>query len=180
MDRAEPAACRKNHWQNCCKNDRKGQGDHKKCKKNQKSVEISLQYAKEMLYNGSIKLIPYDSLKEREHCMPKAASVTENPKEKKSRKKTNWIILIAGMAAIIYVAVTIVGQNIRIYNAKAELSVLQDKMSLEIMKAEELKKVADAVENDDFDQFDDYVEKQARLNGFTKDGEVVYINIAGD
>ena len=112
--------------------------------------------------------------------MPKAASVTENPKEKKSRKKTNWIILIAGMAAIIYVAVTIVGQNIRIYNAKAELSVLQDKMSLEIMKAEELKKVADAVENDDFDQFDDYVEKQARLNGFTKDGEVVYINIAGD
>ena len=39
---------------------------------------------------------------------------------------------------------------------------------------------AEAVEKEDFDKYSDYIEKRARMYGFTKDGEVVFINIAGN
>ncbi len=100
--------------------------------------------------------------------------------EKQTKKRTNWILWIASMALVIYVIVTIVDQNVKIYNARAELDRLNDTISLQEIKIDELKEVADAVEEDNFDKFDDYIEKKARLNGFVKEDEVVYITIAGD
>lgn len=97
-----------------------------------------------------------------------------------TKKRTNWILWIAAMALVIYVIVTIADQNIRINNARAELAGLNEKISLQEIKIDELKEVADAVENDNFDKFNDYIEKKARLNGFVKEDEVVYITIAGD
>ena len=46
---------------------------------------------------------------------------------------------------------------------------------------EELKKVADAVEHNDEEAFSNYVEKIAREDlDYVKNGEVVFVNIAGD
>lgn len=100
--------------------------------------------------------------------------------DKEPKKKTNWILWIASMALVISIAITIVNQNVKIRNAQAELEELNGIISLQEMKIDELKEVADAVEKENFDKYSDYIEKKARVYGFTKDGEVVFINIAGD
>lgn len=100
---------------------------------------------------------------------------------KKSRKKCNWILYVAVIAFSLYIVVTIVDQQIQINNAKTELEELNNKISIQKIKNEELKQVADAVDSDDMDSFSDYIEKVAREDlDYVKNGEVVFINIAGD
>ncbi len=100
---------------------------------------------------------------------------------KKARKKLNWVLYVAVVAFVLYIAVTIVDQNVKIRNAKEKLSELDNKISIQDIKLDELKNVADAAEKDDFDSFSDYIEKIAREEmDYVKSGEVVYINIAGD
>ncbi|MDD6488194.1 MAG: septum formation initiator family protein [Clostridia bacterium] len=100
---------------------------------------------------------------------------------KKSRKKRNWILYIAVVAFSLYIVVTIVNQQIQISNAKTELEELNNKISIQKIKNDELKQVADAVDSDDLDSFSDYIEKVAREDlDYVKNGEVVFINIAGD
>ena len=83
------------------------------------------------------------------------------------KKKTNWIL-------------SIVDQHVRITESRRQLAELQEQVNLQAIKNEELKDVAEAVEKEDFDKYSDYIEKRARIYGFTKDGEVVFINIAGN
>ncbi len=102
-------------------------------------------------------------------------------KAKKVRKKTNWILCIAVVAVVLYVTVTIVDQNVKIKKGRDELSRLDNEITLETIKVEELKTVADAAEKNDFDSFSDYIERIARENlDYVKSGEVVFINIAGN
>ena len=90
------------------------------------------------------------------------------------RKRTNWILYIAVIGIIFFIIVTIIGQNIRISNARAELA------DLENIKIDELKNVAAYAENGNFDSFSDYIERKAREEmGYVNSGEVVFINIAG-
>ena len=96
------------------------------------------------------------------------------------KKKTNWILSIGAIAFVIAVAVMIVDQHVRITESRSQLAALQEQVDLQIIKNDELKDVAEAVENEDFDKYSDYIEKRARIYGFTKDGEVVFINIAGN
>ncbi len=100
---------------------------------------------------------------------------------KRTRKRRNWILYIAVIAFSLYIVVTIIDQQIQITAAKAELEELNDKISIQEIKNEELKKVADAVDKDDLDSFSDYIEKVAREDlDYVKNGEIVFINIAGD
>ncbi len=115
------------------------------------------------------------------HQSVKAEKSPKTAKIRKPRKKLNWLLYIAVVAFVIYIAVTIVDQNVRIKNAKQELADLDDTISLQSIKIEELKGVADAVEKNDLDSYADYIERIAREDlGYVKNGEVVYINIAGD
>ncbi len=96
------------------------------------------------------------------------------------RKRTNWILYIAVIGIIFFIIVTIIGQNIRISNARAELAELENRISLENIKIDELKNVAAYAENGNFDSFSDYIERKAREEmGYVNSGEVVFINIAG-
>lgn len=100
---------------------------------------------------------------------------------KKTKKRQNWILYIAVIAFSLYIVVTIVDQQIQISNAKAELEELNNTISIQKIKNEELKQVADAVDSDDLDLFADYIEKVARVEfDYVKPGESVYVNIAGD
>ncbi len=102
-------------------------------------------------------------------------------KTKRIKRKTNWILCIAVVAFIIYVAVTIVDQNVKIRKAKEELSDLDNRIKIQNIKLDEMKSVADAAEKNDLDSFSDYIEKIARENlDYVKSGEVVFINIAGN
>ena len=102
-------------------------------------------------------------------------------KTKRVKAKTNWILCIAVIALVIYVAVRIVDQNVRIQKAKEELSELDNYKTLQDIRMEELKHFADAAENNDLDLLSDYIEKIARENlDYVKSGEVEFINIAGN
>ena len=85
-------------------------------------------------------------------------------KTKRVKAKTNWILCIAVIALVIYVAVRIVDQNVRIQKAKEELSELDNYKTLQDIRMEELKHFADAAENNDLDLLSDYIEKIAREN----------------
>ena len=102
-------------------------------------------------------------------------------KTKRVKGKTNWILCIAVIALVIYVAVRIVDQNVRIQKAKEELSELDNYKTLQDIRMEELKHFADAAENNDLDLLSDYIEKIARENlDYVKSGEVEFINISGN
>ena len=113
--------------------------------------------------------------------MPKSKKKETAPEKKvHKKKKTNWILSIGAIAFVIAIAVMIVDQHVRITESRKQLAELQEQVDLQVIKNDELKDVAEAVENEDFDKYSDYIEKRARIYGFTKDGEVVFINIAGN
>ena len=102
-------------------------------------------------------------------------------KTPKAKRKTHWILYIAVVALVIYVAITIVEQNVKIQNAKETLSHLDNKISIQKIELSELKSVADSAEKEDYDSVADYIERVAREEmDYVKSGEVVYINIAGN
>ena len=108
-------------------------------------------------------------------------SPSKTVKAKKTIKKTSILIYIFVVALVIYVAILIVDQNVKIRNAKETLSELKTKISIQNIELSELKSVADSVEKKDYDSVADYIEKIARENmHYVKSGEVVYINIAGN
>ena len=102
-------------------------------------------------------------------------------KTKKSGSKVFWIIYVAIVAVVLYIAVYVVEQRQKIQVSKEQLSALNNSISLQKIKLNELKNVADAAEKNDYDSFADYIERIAREQlDYVKSGEVVYINIAGD
>ena len=102
----------------------------------------------------------------------------KRPTKKKSRSKRNQYTAV--VALVLYIAVTIVDQNVKIREARQELSELNQQINLKIIELDEKKKVADAAEKNDFDSFSEYIERIARQRDYVKPGEKVYINIAGD
>jgi len=97
-----------------------------------------------------------------------------------AKKRTNWILCIGAIVFVIMIAVMIVNQNVQIHESRKQLEEINEQITLQEIKNSELKDVAEAVESEDFDKYSDYIEKRARMYGFTKDGEVVFINIAGN
>ena len=110
-----------------------------------------------------------------------AEKTDKSARKKKTGKKFLWVIYVALIAAVLYVAVLIVDQNQKIQVSKNQLSELNNSISLQKIKLNELKSVADAVEKDEYDSFAGYIERIAREQmDYVKSGEVEYINIAGD
>lgn len=113
--------------------------------------------------------------KQREEKKEKAV------KTKRVRQKNNWVLYISLVALVIYIAVTIVDQNMRIIKAREELNSLDNEITLQHIKLDELKEVADAAEKNDLDSISEYIEKIAReILDYVKSDEVVFVNIAGN
>ena len=120
-------------------------------------------------------------MKHKTEKTAKAEQPAKAVKVKRFRKKTNWILYIAIVAFVIYIAVVIVDQNVKIKKGREELSKLDNEITLQTIKLDELKTAADAAEQEDFDSVSDYIERIARENlDYVKSGEVVFINIAGN
>ncbi|MBR2176508.1 MAG: septum formation initiator family protein [Clostridia bacterium] len=108
-------------------------------------------------------------------------SVHRARRTRKSKHKVNWLLAVLVVGITLYVSFMIVDQHIKINNAKSELAQLDEKIFTQKQTNAELKKVADAVENNDEKAFAGYVEKIAREElDYVKNGEVVFVNIAGD
>lgn len=96
---------------------------------------------------------------------------------KPKRRRRSWILRIAILAFGVYIIVSIVNQQIQIGNKKQELSVVQQQLTVQNLKNEELKSV---LENGSTDS-DEFIARKAReeLN-YAMPNEKIFVNISGE
>ena len=117
----------------------------------------------------------------REPHVDKAEKIETGPKEVKKPKKKHrarYILLyIAAIGFVFYAVITIINQNVKISEKRAELSDLQQHINVVEIEANYLKKVQ-ALKGDERDK---YMEKIAKEDlGYVSDGERIFINVAGE
>ena len=100
----------------------------------------------------------------------------------KRTSKGNGVLLYAVLIIVtLYVLFMIVDQQMKINSAKSELALIDEQIFAQEQRNSELKKVSDAVKAGNTADFEAYVERIAREDlDYVKNGEVVFINIAGD
>ena len=96
---------------------------------------------------------------------------------KKNRKKVKIFLYIAAAAAVVYIGITTISQQIQISQKEAQLSEIQQQLSVQNLRNDELKDALDAGLN----ASSDYIKRIARQSlDFAKPGERIFVNIAGD
>ena len=96
----------------------------------------------------------------------------------KSRKKgKNIFFKLAVLAFCAYVIVTLVNQQVQISQKREALDSLNQQISMQNIKNEQMKRVVESSEEEN----QTYIERVARESlDFAKQGERVFINIAGN
>lgn len=96
----------------------------------------------------------------------------------KKRKKGRYILIyLAIIGFVFYAVITIINQNVQIAEKKAELTDLQQQISVVEIQSQYLKKV----QNYKGDDLKKYIEKIAKDElGYVGDGERIFINVAGE
>ena len=113
--------------------------------------------------------------------MMKTKAVRRSRRTRKNKKSRNVLLYVIMIVVTLYVLFLMVELQIRINNARTELSQIEERIFTQEQTNAELKKVSDAVEKNDEKAFSGYVEKIAREDlDYVKNGEVVFVNIAGD
>lgn len=114
---------------------------------------------------------------------PKAVGEEENEpgpktvKPVKKRKKRYILLYLAVLGFAFYAVITIINQNVRIAEKKAELSELQQQINVVEIQSEYIEKVRGYQGQ----QLSEYMEKRAKEDlGYVSDGERIFINVAGD
>ena len=111
----------------------------------------------------------------------KAKAARRSRRVRKTKRSRNILLYVVMLIVTFYVLFLMVDLQIRISNARTELSQIEERIFTQEKTNAELKKVSDAVEKNDDKAFSDYVEKIAREDlDYVKNGEVVFVNIAGD
>ena len=111
----------------------------------------------------------------------KEKSAKKSHRIRKIKNNRGILVYIVLIVITLYSLFLMVDLQIRIKNAGDELTHIGDKIFTQKQKNAELKKVADAVDRNDDKAFSGYVEKIAREDlDYVKNGEVVFVNIAGD
>ena len=101
--------------------------------------------------------------------------VIEKPKKK---RKLRYILLyLAAIGFVFYAIITIINQNVKIAEKKAELSEIQQHINVVEIESNYLERVR----NFKGTELADYMEKKAKEElGYVSDGERIFINVAGD
>lgn len=112
---------------------------------------------------------------------PKNEHKSDGPKEvkpvKKKRKKRYILLYLAAIGFAFYAVITIINQNVKIAEKKAELSELEQQINVVEIQSQYLEKVRGY----EGKQRDEYMEKIAKENlGYVGEGERIFINVAGD
>ena len=96
---------------------------------------------------------------------------------RKKRKKVRILLYILAAAFVIYAGIMIISQQIQISQKEAQLSEIQQKLSVQNLRNDELKDALDAGLN----ASSDYIKRIARQTlDFAKPGERIFVNISGD
>ena len=142
-----------------------------KIKKNLKKL---LKNSNNILYNeGKNKGIFRN---DNNNSAEKADSFEDEKKHKESKRK-HILIYLAIIGFVFYAVITIINQNVQIAEKKAELTDLQQQISVVEIQSQYLKKV----QNYKGDDLKKYIEKIAKDElGYVGDGERIFINVAGE
>jgi len=110
-----------------------------------------------------------------ETAVEQGPKVIDNPR-KKSRLR--YVLLyIAAIGFVFYAVITIINQNVKIAEKRAELSELQQHINVVEIESDYLQKV----QNYEGDELAEYMEKIAKEDlGYVSEGERIFINVAGD
>lgn len=105
----------------------------------------------------------------------------DGPKEvkpvKKRRKKRYILLYLAAIGFTFYAVITIINQNVKIAEKKAELSELQQEINVVEIQSQYLEKVRGY----SGEQLSEYIEKIAKEDlGYVGEGERIFINVAGE
>ena len=105
----------------------------------------------------------------------------EGPKEvepvKKKRKLRYLLLYVAAIGFAFYAVITIINQNVRIAEKRAELSELQQQINVVEIQSKYIEKVRGYKGQ----ELSDYMEKIAKEElGYVGEGERIFINVAGD
>ncbi|MBR1483757.1 MAG: septum formation initiator family protein [Ruminococcus sp.] len=102
------------------------------------------------------------------------------PKEVKPVKKRRlryFLLYAAAIGFAFYAVITIINQNVRIAEKRAELSELQQQINVVEIQSKYIEKVQNYTGKD----LSDYMAKIAKEElGYVGDGERIFINVAGD
>lgn len=95
----------------------------------------------------------------------------------KRRKKRYILLYLAIIGFAFYAVITIINQNVKIAEKKAELSELQQQIKVVEIQSQYIEKVQGYKGR----QLSDYMEKIAKEQlGYVGEGERIFINVAGD
>ena len=98
-------------------------------------------------------------------------------KPKKKRKLRYVLLYIAVIGFVFYAVITIINQNVKIAEKRAELSELQQHINVVEIESNYLERVR----NFKGAEKNEYMEKIAKEElGYVSDGERIFINVAGD
>ena len=96
---------------------------------------------------------------------------------KKNRKKVRIFLYIAAAAVVVYLIISIISQQVQIGQKEAQLAEIQQQLSVQNLRNDELKDALDAGLN----ASSDYIKRVARQSlDFAKPGERIFVNISGD
>lgn len=96
---------------------------------------------------------------------------------KKLKKKRYILLYIAVIGFAFYAVITIINQNVKIADKKAELKEIQQQINVVEINTKHLEKV----QNYTGDELSEYIEKIAKEElGYLNEGERIFINISGD
>ena len=96
---------------------------------------------------------------------------------KKNRKKFKILLYIAAAAVVVYIGITTISQQIQISQKEAQLAEIQQQLSVQNLRNDELKNALDAGLN----ASSEYIKRVARQSlDFAKPGERIFVNISGD
>lgn len=106
---------------------------------------------------------------------------TEGPKEVEPVKKKHRLryifLYLAAIGFAFYAVITIINQNVRIAEKKAELSELQQQINVVEIQSKYIEKVRGYQGQ----ELSDYMQKIAKEElGYVGEGERIFINVAGD
>ena len=108
------------------------------------------------------------------------APITSTLKEitpKKLKKKKYILLYLALIGFVFYAVITIINQNVKIAEKKAELQELQQQINVVEIQTQHLQQV----QNYKGEELSEYMKKIAKDElGYVSEGERIFINVAGE
>lgn len=115
--------------------------------------------------------------KKTQEVQNQANDTIKEIKPEKKRKKRYLLLYLAVIGFAFYAMITIINQNVRIADKKAELKDLQQKINVVEIQTQYLQKV----QSYKGEELTEYMEKIAKDElGYISEGERIFINVAGD